>query len=337
MHSYRSRFIFAVLAVLLSLGAAVAALHSISYNNNPDPAWEMYEDFNKAFARHWKARSGVAVTVKHAHSKSGVPIRAAIDGLDVVTLALSYDRDALRKNGKFTLPDWQEALPQNSPYTSTIVFLVRKDNPKKLRDWDDLARPGVEVITPNPKTSDNARWNYLAAWGYALKQPGGSHMSAFEFVKKLFANVKVLDSGSHSAMATFVERDMGDVLLAWENEAHWVASGPVGNKFEIVTPSTSILAEPTVSVVDNEISQNGAGEVAKAYLDYLHTAKAQDIAGKHYYRPRDEKMAVKYARQFPSMDLFTIDDLFGGWKEAQNVHFANGGAFDQISRQLVLR
>lgn len=330
MHSYRSRFIFAVLAILLSLGAAVAALHGISYSSNPDPAWEMYEDFNKAFARHWKARSGVAVTIKQAQSKSGLPIRAVIDGLDVVTLALSYDRDALKKNSKFTWPDWQEPLPQNSPYTSTIVFLVRKGNPKKLRDWDDLARPGVEVITPNPKTSGSARWNYLAAWGYALKQPGGSQTSALEFVKKLFANVKVLDSETHNSMTTFVERDIGDVLLAWENEAHLTVRRPGGDKFEIVTPSMSIVAEPIVSVVDNAIDQNGTSDVAKAYLDYLYTTKAQDIAGKHYYRPRDERIAAKYAMQFPSMDLFTIDELFGGWKEAQNVHFTNGGAFDQI-------
>lgn len=330
MHSYRSRFILAVLAILLSLGAAVAALHGISYGNTSDPAWEMYEDFNKAFARHWKARSGVAVTVKPAQSKSGLPIHAAIDGLDVVTLALSYDGDALKRNRKFTLPDWQEPLPQNSPYTSTVVFLVRKGNPKKLRDWDDLARPGVEVITSNPKTSAGARWSYLAAWGYALKRPGGSQASAFEFVRKLFANVKWMDSESRGSMTSFVERDIGDVLLTWENEAHRIAKGPDGDRFEIVTPSMSILAEPTVSVVDNALDQDGTSEVAKAYLDYLHTTKAQNIAGKHYYRPRDERVAAKYAMQFPSIDLFTIDELFGGWKEAQNVHFADGGAFDQL-------
>lgn len=336
MHSYRSRLIFGIFVILLSLGAAAAALR-ISYSNNPDPTWEMYEDFNKAFVRHWKARSGIGVTVKQARSKSGMPIHAAIDGLEVVTLALSYDRNALKENSRFTLPDWQEPIPQNSPYTSTIVFLVRKGNPKKVRDWDDLARPGVDLITPNPKTSADARWNYLAAWGYALKQVGGSQTSAFEFVKKLFANVKVLDSETHSAMTAFVERDIGDVLLTWENQAHLLVRGPDGDKFEIVTPSLSILAEPTVSVVDNAIDQGGASEVANAYLDYLYTAKAQDIAGKHYYRPRDEKMAAKYAMQFPPIDLFTIDGLFGGWKEAQKVHFSNGGAFDQIQRQLVLK
>jgi sulfate/thiosulfate transport system substrate-binding protein len=330
MRSYRSRLIFAILVILLSLGAAVAALHSISYDSKPDPAWEMHEDFNKAFARHWKARSGVAITVKQAQSKTGVPIRAVIDGLDVVTLTLSYDVDALNKNSKFTLPDWQEPLPQNSPYTSTIVFLVRKGNPKKLRDWDDLMRPDVGVITPHPKTSTDARWSYLAAWGYALKQPGGNETSAFRFVKKLFANVKALDSGTRNSMTTFVERGIGDVLLAWENEAHLVVREHGEEKFEIVTPSMSILAEPTISVVDNVVDQNGPRDVAKAYIDYLYSAKAQDIAGKHYYRPRDEKIAAKYAMQFPSVNLFTIDEVFGGWKEAQNAHFASGGTFDQI-------
>jgi sulfate/thiosulfate transport system substrate-binding protein len=330
MRSYRSRLIFAILAILLSLGAAVAALHSISYDSKPDPTWEMHEDFNKAFARHWKARSGVAITVKQAQSKTGVPIRAIIDGLDVVTLTLSYDVDALNKNSKFTLPDWQEPLPQNSPYTSTIVFLVRKGNPKKLRDWDDLMRPDVGVITPHPKTSTDARWSYLAAWGYALKQPGGNETSAFIFVKKLFANVKALDSGTRNSTTTFVERGIGDVLLAWENEAHLVVREHGEEKFEIVTPSMSILAEPTISVVDNVVDQNGTRDVAKAYIDYLYTAKAQDIAGKHYYRPRDEKIAAKYAMQFPSVNLFTIDEVFGGWKEAQNAHFASGGTFDQI-------
>lgn len=330
MRSYHSRLIFAVLATLLGLGAAAAALHSISYDNNPDPAREMYEDFNEAFARHWKARSGVAVTVKQAQSKLGIPVYVVMDGLEVVTLALSYDGDALKKSSQFTLPDWREPLPQNSPYTSTIVFLVRKGNPKKLRDWNDLARPGVEVITSHPKTSDDARWNYLAAWGYALKQPGGSQTSAFEFVKKLFANVKALDSGTRSATTTFVERGIGDVLLAWENEAHLVVRGVGEGKFEIVIPSMSITAEPTVSVVDNMIDREGARDVAKAYIDYLYTTKAQDIAGKHYYRPRDEKMAAKYAMQFPALSLFTVEEVFGGWTRAQNTHFGDGGIFDQI-------
>lgn len=330
MRSYRSLFIFAVAAILLSLGAAFAALHGISERENSDPTQKMYEDFNKAFVGHWKARTGVEVTVKQARSRSGVPIRVAVDGLDVATLALSYDVNALKKKSKFMLPDWQEALPQNTPFTSTIVFLVRKGNPKKLRDWDDLARPGIGVVTPNPRTSDSARWNYMAAWGYALKQPGGNDATALEFVRKVFANVKSLDPGMRSSVNAFVERGVGDVLLAWENEAHLIAEEGSGDKFEVVTPSLSILAEPTVSVVNDAADQTGMREVARAYIDYLYTTKAQHIAGKHYYRPRDERVAAKYAMQFPPIDLFTIDEVFGGWKEAQNAHFANGGVFDQI-------
>jgi sulfate/thiosulfate transport system substrate-binding protein len=329
MRSYRSLFVFAILAILLSLGAAVAALHGISYND-PNPAAEMYEELNRAFARHWKARSGVDLTVQPARSKSGVPIRAVIDGLDVVTLALSYDENMLKKSSKFTLPDWQELLPQNSPYTSTIVFLVRKDNPKTLRDWDDLVRSDVEVVAPNPRTSTDGRWSYLAAWGYALKQPGGTEASALEFVQKLFADSRKLESGTGTSVMTFVERDTGDALLIWENEAHRVIRDFGKDRFEIVTPSLSILAEPTVSVVDNVVEPSEAQDVAKAYIDYLYTTKAQDIAGKHYYRPRDEKMAAKYAAQFPFMNLFTIDEIFGGWKEAQNAHFSSGGTLDRI-------
>jgi sulfate/thiosulfate transport system substrate-binding protein len=329
MRSYRSLFVFAILAILLSLGAAVAALHGISYND-PNPAAEMYEELNRAFARHWKARSGVDLTVQPARSKSGVPIRAVIDGLDVVTLALSYDENMLKKSSKFTLPDWQELLPQNSPYTSTIVFLVRKDNPKTLRDWDDLVRSDVEVVAPNPRTSTDGRWSYLAAWGYALKQPGGTEASALEFVQKLFAGSRKLESGTGTSVMTFVERDTGDALLIWENEAHRVIRDFGKDRFEIVTPSLSILAEPTVSVVDNVVEPSEAQDVAKAYIDYLYTTKAQDIAGKHYYRPRDEKMAAKYAAQFPFMNLFTIDEVFGGWKEAQNAHFSSGGTLDRI-------
>lgn len=329
MRSYRSLFVFAILAILLSLGAAVAALHGISYND-PNPAAEMYEELNRAFARHWKARSGVDLTVQPARSKSGVPIRAVIDGLDVVTLALSYDENMLKKSSKFTLPDWQELLPQNSPYTSTIVFLVRKDNPKTLRDWDDLVRSDVEVVAPNPRASTDGRWSYLAAWGYALKQPGGTEASALEFVQKLFADSRKLEAGTGMSVTTFVERSTGDVLLIWESEAHRVIRDFGKDKFEIVTPSLSILAEPTVSVVDNVAEPSEAQDVAKAYIDYLYTTKAQDIAGKHYYRPRDEKMAAKYAAQFPFMNLFTIDEVFGGWKEAQNAHFSSGGTLDRI-------
>jgi sulfate/thiosulfate-binding protein len=333
MRSYRYRLIFAVAAILLSLGAAVAALHGISEMDNADPTQRMYEDFNKAFARYWKARTGVDITIKQARSKSGAPIRAAVNGLDVPTLAMTYDKDALQKNSKFTLPDWQKPLPQNTPFTSTIVFLVRKGNPKKLRDWDDLAQPGVEVITPNPKTSGSARWNYMAAWGYALKQPGGSDTTALEFVKKVFANVHSLDSGTHTSVSTFVERGIGDVLLAWENEAHLIAQEKGGDKFEVVTPSLSILAEPTVSMVNDDVpDQAEAREVARAYIDYLYTTKAQDIVAKHHYRPRNEKIAAKYAMQFPPIALFTIDEVFGGWKEAQNMHFASGGTFDRVQR-----
>ncbi|WP_004176794.1 sulfate ABC transporter substrate-binding protein [Nitrosospira lacus] len=334
MSLYRSRFIFALLVILLSLGVAAAALHSISYSNKPDSTWEMYEDFNVAFARHWKARSGVNVTVKQAHSGSGVPVRAMMDGQDIVTLALSYDIEALKKNTRFTLPDWQGSSPQSPPYTSTVVFLVRKGNPKQLKDWGDLVRPGIEVITPSPKTSGDARWNYLAAWGYALQQSGGNEANAFEFVRKLFSNVTIPDSGPRNsrpsaAMANFVERGLGDVLLVWENEAHRVVRDHGGDKFEIVTPSMSIMAEPIVSIVDNAAT-DGERDVARAYIDYLHTAKAQDIAGKHYYRPRDERVAGKYATQFPSIDLFTVDELFGGWKLAESRHFARGGVFDQM-------
>lgn len=327
MSLYRSHFIFALLVILLSLGVAAAALHS--YSSKADPAWEMYEDFNEAFVRHWKARSGVAVTVKQAHGGSGVPVRAVMNGLGVVTLALSYDAEALKKNTRFTLPDWQGSSPQSSPYTSTIVFLVRKGNPKQLKDWDDLVQQGIEVITPNPKTSSDARWNYLAAWGYALQQPGGNEASALEFVRKLFANVKAGDAGTRNAMTNFVERGIGDVLLVWENEAHRVVRDHGGDKFEVVAPSMSIMAEPTVSIVDNAAT-DGERDVARAYIDYLYTAKAQDIAGKHHYRPRDERIAAKYATQLPSMDLFTVDEVFGGWNLAESRHFAHGGVFDQI-------
>lgn len=334
MRSYRFRFVFAVLAVLLSFGAAVAALHSISASNGSDSNHKMFDDFNKAFIKHWKTRTGVEVTIRQAESKRGVPLRANIDGLDVTSLTLSYDPAALEKGSRFTLPHWQKTSPQNSPYTSTIVFLVRSGNPKKLLDWDHLTQPGVEVVASNPKTSDDARWCYLAAWGYALKQPGGSDAAALEFVKKIFANVKTLETRTRNSVAAFVERGIGDVLLVWESEAHVIARESGGGKFEIVTPSLSILAEPAVSVVSDVAGQNGAREVPKAYIDYLYTAKAQDIAARHYYRPRDERIAARYAMQFPSIELFTIDEVFGGWKEAQNTHFVDGGAFDQIQTHL---
>ncbi|WP_043372491.1 sulfate ABC transporter substrate-binding protein [Methyloversatilis universalis] len=326
------------LAASLLLGTALAGsalaaditLLNVSY----DPTRELYQDFNAAFAKHWKAKSGDNVTIKQSHGGSGKQARSVIDGLeaDVVTLALAYDVDALHDNGKLIPADWQKRLPHNaSPYTSTIVFLVRKGNPKGLKDWNDLVRPGVEVITPNPKTSGGARWNYLAAWAYAAKQPGGSDATAKEFVKKLFANVKVLDSGARGSTTTFVERGIGDVLIAWENEAYLAVKELGPDKFEIVTPSLSILAEPPVSVVDKVVDKRGTRAVATAYLEYLYSPEGQEIAAQNYYRPIDPKVAAKYAKTFAPVKLFTIDAEFGGWQKAQKAHFADGGVFDQIS------
>ena len=325
------------LAASLLLGTALAGsalaaditLLNVSY----DPTRELYQDFNAAFAKHWKAKSGDNVTIKQSHGGSGKQARSVIDGLeaDVVTLALAYDVDALHDNGKLIPADWQKRLPHNaSPYTSTIVFLVRKGNPKGLKDWNDLVRPGVEVITPNPKTSGGARWNYLAAWAYAAKQPGGSDATAKEFVKKLFANVKVLDSGARGSTTTFVERGIGDVLIAWENEAYLAVKELGPDKFEIVTPSLSILAEPPVSVVDKVVDKRGTRAVATAYLEYLYSPEGQEIAVQNYYRPIDPKVAAKYAKTFAPVKLFTIDAEFGGWQKAQKAHFADGGVFDQI-------
>ena len=310
--------------------AADITLLNVSY----DPTRELYQDFNSAFAKHWKAKTGDNVTIKQSHGGSGKQARSVIDGLeaDVVTLALAYDVDALHQNGKLIPADWQKRLPHNaSPYTSTIVFLVRKGNPKGLKDWSDLVKPGVEVITPNPKTSGGARWNYLAAWAYALKQPGGSDAAAKEFVRKLFANVKVLDSGARGSTTTFVERGIGDVLIAWENEAYLAVKELGPDKFEIVTPSLSILAEPPVSVVDKVVDKRGTRAVATAYLEYLYSPEGQEIAAQNYYRPIDPKVAAKYAKTFAPVKLFTIDDEFGGWTKAQKTHFADGGVFDQIS------
>ncbi|MBL8466428.1 MAG: sulfate ABC transporter substrate-binding protein [Methyloversatilis discipulorum] len=310
--------------------AADITLLNVSY----DPTRELYQDFNSAFAKHWKAKTGDNVTIKQSHGGSGKQARSVIDGLeaDVVTLALAYDVDALHQNAKLIPTDWQKRLQHNaSPYTSTIVFLVRKGNPKGLKDWSDLVKPGVEVITPNPKTSGGARWNYLAAWAYALKQPGGSDTTAREFVRKLFANVKVLDSGARGSTTTFVERGIGDVLIAWENEAYLAVKELGPDKFEIVTPSLSILAEPPVSVVDKVVDKRGTRAVATAYLEYLYSPEGQEIAAKNYYRPIDPKVAAKYARTFAPVKLFTIDDEFGGWTKAQKTHFADGGVFDQIS------
>ncbi len=320
----------ASLATVFSSIAAAAdiTLLNVSY----DPTRELYQDVNQAFAKQWKAKTGDNVTIKQSHGGSGKQARAVIDGLDadVVTLALAYDTDALAEKGLLDKA-WQKRLPHNaSPYSSTIVFLVRKGNPKGIKDWADIVKPGVAVITPNPKTSGGARWNHLAAWGYALKLPGGSEATAKEFLSKLYKNVPVLDSGARGATTTFVERGIGDVLLAWENEALLAIKELGPDKVEIVAPSTSILAEPSVAVVDKVADRRGTRKVAEAYLNYLYTDEGQDTIAKHYYRPTTEKASKKYATQFPKVKLFTIDDTFGGWTKAQKEHFADGGIFDQI-------
>jgi len=326
------------LALALSVGLAASIASGASaqtslLNVSYDPTREFYQEYNAAFAKHWKEKGGDAVTIKQSHGGSGKQARAVIDGLeaDVVTLALAYDVDALNKNGGLIPADWAKRLPSNAaPYTSTIVFLVRKGNPKGLKDWNDLGKDGVEVVTPNPKTSGGARWNYLAAWGYALKQPGGSDATAKDLVTKIFKNVKVLDSGARGSTTTFVERGIGDVLLAWENEAHLALKELGPDKFEIVTPSISILAEPPVSVVDKNVDKHGTRKVAEEYLNFLYSAEAQDIAGKNYYRPRDAAAFAKHEKNFEKVTLFTIDDVFGGWDKAQSTHFSDGGVFDQI-------
>jgi len=320
-----------LLAAFLLSGTALAAdvsLLNVSY----DPTRELYQDYNAAFAKYWKAKTGDNVVVNQSHGGSGKQARGVIDGLeaDVTTLALAYDIDAIADKG--LLPqDWQKRLPNNaSPYTSTIVFLVRKGNPKGIKDWNDLVKPGVSIITPNPKTSGGARWNYLAAWAYALEQPGGNEEKAKEFVGQIFRNVKVLDSGARGSTTTFVERGIGDVLLAWENEAYLSLKELGPDKFEIVTPSLSILAEPPVTVVDKVVDKRGTRKVAQAYLEYLYSPEGQEIAARHYYRPQDAKVAAKYGKQFVKTKLITVDKVFGGWRNAQKVHFSDGGVFDQI-------
>nr|WP_294841660.1 sulfate ABC transporter substrate-binding protein [uncultured Methylotenera sp.] len=331
----KSLLALAVLAATLSFSAPITAsakditLLNVSY----DPTRELYQDFNAAFSKYWLAKTGDKVTVKASHGGSGKQARAIIDGLDadVATLALAYDVDQLHEKGKLIPKDWQKRLAHNSsPYTSTIVLLVRKGNPKGIKDWDDLVKPGVSVITPNPKTSGGARWNYLAAWAFAQKKYGGDEAKTKEFVGKLLKNVPVLDTGARGSTTTFVERGIGDVLLAWENEA-FLAQKELGvGKFEIVVPSLSILAEPPVTVVDKFAKKHGTEAVAKAYLEYLYTEEGQEIAAKNYYRPTSEAVAKKYESQFPKVNLIKIDEAFGGWQKAQKTHFSDGGTFDQI-------
>jgi sulfate/thiosulfate transport system substrate-binding protein len=324
-----SGFAAALATIAFAGSASGVEILNVSY----DPTRELYQEYNAAFAKHWKTESKENVTVRQSHGGSGKQARAVIDGLDadVVTLALAGDIDAIVEHGKSLPPDWQKKLPNNSaPYTSTIVFLVRKGNPKGVKDWSDLARPGIQVITPNPKTSGGARWNYLAAYEYARRKNGGDDGKAKEFITALFKNVPVLDTGARGSTTTFVQRGIGDVLLAWENEAFLALKEFGADKFEIVSPSLSILAEPSVAVVDKNVDKKGTRKVAEAYLKYLYSDEGQEIAGKNFYRPRSEKVVAKYASQFPQITLFTIDEAFGGWANAQKVHFADGGIFDQI-------
>jgi sulfate transport system substrate-binding protein len=332
------RLVFLVLPVFVVLtfpafvgtsGARDITLLNVSY----DPTREFYQDYNTAFARYWKEKTGDTVTIRQSHGGSGKQARAVIDGLeaDVVTLALAYDIDAIHEHAGLVPADWQQRLPHNSsPYTSTIVFLVRKGNPRRIRDWDDLVRPGIAVVTPNPKTSGGARWNYLAAWGYVLRK-GGNEQAARDFVGRLFENVSVLDSGARGSTTTFVQRSIGDVLLAWENEAFLAVNELGPDKFEVVVPSVSILAEPPVTLIDKFADKHGTRQVAQTYLEYLYSPVGQRLAAKHYYRP----VAPEHADpadlwRFPQVELFTIDQVFGGWQQAQKTHFADGGVFDQI-------
>jgi sulfate transport system substrate-binding protein len=320
--------ILASVTLSVAAHAADVTLLNVSY----DPTRELYAEINKAFAAKYQAETGKSIEIKQSHGGSGRQARSVIDGLpaDVVTLALAYDIDEVAQRGALAA-DWQTKLPQNaSPYTSTIVFLVRKGNPKGIKDWDDLAKPGVKVITPNPKTSGGARWNYLGAWGYALKKPGGTEDSAKAFVKSIFANVPVLDTGARGSTVTFVERNVGDVLIAWENEAFLSINEFGKDKFDIVVPSVTILAEPPVAVVDKVVDKKGTRAAAEAYLKFIYTKEGQEIAAKNYYRPRDPDVAKKYENVFPKVQLFTIDEVFGGWKVAQKKHFADKGIFDEI-------
>ncbi len=322
---------FAVLSGTSTQLAIAKDFLNVSY----DPTREFYQDYNEEFGKFWKQKTGQTVNFKQSHGGSGKQARSVVDGLqaDVITLALANDIEEIVTAGLIH-KGWQKEFPNNSaPYTSTIVFLVRKGNPKQIRDWNDLTKPGVEIITPNPKTGGAPRWIYLSAWGYVLKQPGGNDIQAKELVKKLYGNVKVLDSGARGSLTTFAERGIGDVLLSWENEALLATQGLGKDKYEIVYPSISILAEPSVAIVDKSVAKNGNANLAKGYLNYLYSPKGQELAAKYYFRPRDQKAAAKYAKKFPKIQTFTIDKVFGGWTKAQRTHFVNGAIYDQISAE----
>ncbi|MBL9036076.1 MAG: sulfate ABC transporter substrate-binding protein [Rhodospirillaceae bacterium] len=325
----------AALVLGLTVGATATRAETTLLNVSYDPTREFYKEFNEAFAAHWLAETGEEVSIDQSHGGSGKQARAVIDGLeaDVVTLALAYDIDAIAAHSDLLKPDWQKSLPHNSsPYTSTIVFLVRKGNPKGIKDWPDLVKGDVQVVTPNPKTSGGARWNYLAAWAYALQQAGGDEAKAQQFVADLYARVPVLDTGARGSTTTFVQRGIGDVLLAWENEAFLAIEELGKDQVEIVVPSASILAEPPVAVIDKNVDARGTRKVAEAYLAYLYSPAGQEIAARHFYRPTDPEIAAKYKSVFPEIPLVTVDQVFGGWQEAQRKHFADGGIFDQIYR-----
>jgi sulfate transport system substrate-binding protein len=335
--NWKRRLLLAMASSVLMGGAGAAAqaaevtLLNVSY----DPTRELYSDFNKSFAAHWKKKTGDTVKINQSHGGSGRQARSVIDGLaaDVVTLALAADIDAIATHGKLLPVNWQERLPDHSaPYTSTIVFLVRKGNPKAIRDWGDLARPGISVVTPNPKTSGGARWNYLAGWAWAIRQPGSSEATAKEYIRKLYRNAPVLDTGARGSLTTFAQRGIGDVFISWENEA-WLATRELGpDKFEIVIPSISILAEPSVAVVDKVVLRRGTRALAEEYLRYLYSPEGQEIAARNYYRPRNPEVAAKHAALFPKLTLVTIEN-FGGWAKAQKEHFGDGGVYDQVQGQ----
>ena len=331
----KTKSILAALAIaaMAALPQAASAKDISLLNVSYDPTRELYKDINVAFAKQWKDKTGDTVTIQQSHGGSGKQARSVIDGLkaDVVTLALAYDVDSLCDNGKLLPQDWQKRLPQNAaPYTSTIVFLVRKGNPWKIKDWDDLVKPGISVITPNPKTSGGARWNYLAAWAYALHKNNNDDAKAKDFVKKLFKNVPVLDTGARGSTTTFAQRGLGDVLIAWENEAYLSLAEFGADKFDVVVPSESILAEPTVSVVDKVVDSKGTRQVAEAYLNFLYTPEAQKLIAKNFYRPRDPSAVSAATVKLPDLKLYTIDEQFGGWRKAQKTHFDDGGTFDDI-------